>query len=218
MRITSCLALGFMLVVTASGCSEDSPTAPSPSENNGSGITNYTFSADPQTASGSDPTLVSLLTGLSPMGTLIYDNSVAQTGTAPERSSSTGAASYFGSLTNLVGSVNGMSFSDPIGRIRVGDERFEPTGLTDAVILSADTRRRVDLVGFEIGGYVLTNVRMFWIEGRGNGIPDFLSSQALPTVLPSFEGLISFAFALRTDPNIRVNVSFERFRVLRFSG
>ena len=35
MRITSCLALVFMLVVTASGCASDSPTAPD--ENNGSG-------------------------------------------------------------------------------------------------------------------------------------------------------------------------------------
>ena len=37
MRITNCLALVFMLVITASGCESDSPTAPDPGDDNGSG-------------------------------------------------------------------------------------------------------------------------------------------------------------------------------------
>ena len=174
----------------------------------------YTFSADPETVIGNDQALVTALTGLAPAGTFTYDNSVAQTGTAPERSSHTGAATYFGGLTNLVGSVNGMQFSDPIGRIRVGDDRYEPTGLTDIVFLHADPRSQVNFVGFEVGGYTLTNVRMVWIEGL-NGIGDFLSSEDLPRVLPRFEGTIAFDFVLTTDSNVLANVFFGALEVIQ---
>ena len=85
--------------------------------------------------------------------------------------------------------------------------------LTDVVILYASPPFS-DLVGFDIGGYRLVNVRMFWIEGE-LGITDFLRRQDLPTLLPRFEGRIAFDFDLITDPSVREFVFFDGFVKLR---
>ena len=59
-----------------------------------------------------------------------------------------------------------------------------------------NTQSQTPMTGFSVGGYTLQNVRMFWIEGQQTPgtIPDFLSSQSLPSVLPGFQGRLALDF------------------------
>lgn len=173
----------------------------------------YSFSADTEPAPGSDPTLAALLTGLSPSGTFTYDPGTVMTGVAPDASNSPGASIYSGAMTNLSGSVNGYDFSDPSGRVVIGNDTLIPFGLTDHVTLRSEPVNST-LVGFEVGGYRLVSVRLSWAEGR-DLFSDFLSNQNLPIVLPDFEGLIRFEFASISNPLVRANVFFAAFEVVR---
>ena len=118
-------------------------------------------------------------------------------------------------MTNLVGSVDGMNFSDLIGLVLVGNDRFVPGGLTDFFAVDADPGfnssappEAFNLVGFEINGFTLVNVRMFWIEGQ-LGAPDFLSNEALPTVLPGFEGRLALDLTPTANPGVVSSVFFD---------
>ncbi len=120
---------------------------------------------------------------------------------------------YLEAMTNLVGSVNGMNFSDSVGRVVVGNDRYVPAGLTDFFTVSADPGpnappQAFNFVGFEINGFTSVNVRMFWIEGQ-LGITDFLSNEALPTVLPGFEGRLALDFTPTANPGVVSSVFFD---------
>ena len=65
-----------------------------------------------------------------------------------------------------------------------------------------------NLVGFEINGFTLVNVRMLWNEGQ-LGITDFLTNEALPTALPGFEGRFSLDFTPTEDPGVLSFVFFD---------
>ena len=175
----------------------------------------YSFSADGEPTPSSDPTLGALLSGGeegdSAGGTFTYDHHVAMTGTAGEASNATGSAIYSGALTNLVGSVMGFDFSDTSGLVVVGDDKYEPFGLTDVLVLRSEPESST-LVGFDVGGFTLLSVRAGWIENL-DGAVDFLSNQDLLTVLPTFAGVIRFEFALIANPTVIANVDFAAYEV-----
>ena len=147
-------------------------------------------------------------------GTFNYDPAAAQTepGTVP------GTFLYRGALSELLGSVQGLAFSDPSGAAVVGDEQTgTPPGTSGADLLSliADVRGNCspcDLQGFVVGGYQLVNVRIFWVED-GAGVPDFLTNSDLPTLLPEFPGKLALDFLPTTGTGPVLNVFFGNVRV-----
>jgi hypothetical protein len=147
-------------------------------------------------------------------GTFKYDPATALTGagTVP------GTSLYRGALSELLGSVQGLEFSDAAGAAVVGDEQTgTPPGTsgTDLLSLIADVRGNCspcDLQGFVLGGYQLVNVRIFWVED-GSGIPDFLTDSNLPTLLPEFPGKLALDFVSTTGTGPVLNVFFGNVRV-----
>ena len=134
-----------------------------------------------------DPTLVPLFGGFSVTGTFDYDSDTPATTIIPSGPVA-GSTLYLNSTVNLVGSVGAWSFSDPIGRTIVGNNKFQ--GSLDFLNLIADPNldsgappSAFGLDGFDVDGFSLINVRMFWIQGQ-LGITDFLSNQDLPNPLP----------------------------------
>jgi len=108
------------------------------------------------------------------------------------------------SFANLTGTVQGYSFSDARGTTLVGNDTFPltdfsvtPPVTTNVDILQLNTQSTTPMVGFDLAGYSLRNVRMFWIEKQNvpTLVPDFLSNQNLPGVLPAFNGMLALDFA-----------------------
>lgn len=107
-----------------------------------------------------------------------------------------GPTDYPGSITNLVGSVNGIPFSDPNGVTTVQNDGFDLKGeFTDFLMVHVTPE---DLVGFEVIGLRLSNVRLIWIEGSTTE-SDFLSNNDLPALLPGIEGRLAFDFVRTTN-------------------
>ena len=125
-------------------------------------------------------------------GTFLY-NPLASPAALPEPD---GSQRYVDAMLNLTGSVAGYSFSDPNGRVFVANDKpaVDPH---DFFTLNADSGTwpggSHNITGFQIGGYQLVNVRLFWLEGQ-LGITDFLSNQNLPAVLPTFQGRLALDF------------------------
>lgn len=154
---------------------------------------------------GDQPTgseLAALFLGSSVSGTFDYDSAVLASGIA-ENPPTAGSTLYAGAMTNLSGSVAGNEFGDPLGRAVVGDEKYTtPDGGRDILVLAGDPGRQpemppetFDFSGFEIAGYTLQNVRLFWIEGLLEA-GDFLVDQNLPTLLPEFHGRLALDFVV----------------------
>jgi hypothetical protein len=59
-----------------------------------------------------------------------------------------------------------------------------------------------NITGFTAAGWVLQNVRMFWIEGQSvpELIPDLFTNQDLPMALPTIHGRLAFDFVQPNDP------------------
>ena len=165
---------------------------------------NYSFST------GANPfsNTATLLSAFSPSdfvsGTFTYDASSPATGTG------TGGVTIYGnafgstaSFKTLSGSVGGHNFSDPRGFVTVGDDKpFGSLPAADSVQYYADSQLSGgthNLSGFDIGGYTLANVRMFWFEGLF-GTPDFLSNQNLPSAPQQFQGRLALDFFLTGSP------------------
>ena len=173
-----------------------------------------TYSFSTGTAPIGDATFLPLFIGLSVTGTFDYDPDVAVSGTstAPQTAGST---DYLNGITNLIGSVGAFSFSDLIGRVRVGDDKFtllgpSPPPPTDILVLTS----AFVTTGFDIDGFSLLNVRQFWIEdpfGDPLGITDFLTDQNLPGVLPAFAGRLALDFAPTGDLDPQSNRTFVFF-------
>ena len=70
---------------------------------------------------------------------------------------------------------------------------------------------QLDQTTFEVGGFTLVNVRMFWIEGDNTPtlIEDFLVNELLPTTLPEFEGRLALDFTPTANPGVRTSVFFN---------
>lgn len=163
---------------------------------------------------GSD--LANLFIGHPVTGRFDYDQTAPATGTAPSPPTA-GSTVYAGAVTNLAGTVAGLGFSDGIGRVIVGDDKYTGDVVpTDILVVAADPGRQnpsedFDFEGFEIDGHTLQNVRLFWIEGRlGSG--DFLTDQDLPADLPDFDGRLALDFVVTgtTDPITTVFFDFLR--------
>ena len=163
-----------------------------------------------------DAALVPFFSGFSVTGTFDYDSDTPATTIIPSGTVA-GSTLYLNSTANLVGSVGAWSFSDPIGRTIVGNNKFQ--GSLDFLALNADPNinsgappSAFGLDGFDVGGFSLINVRMFWIQGQ-LGITDFLSNQDLPNPLPEFQGRLALDFTPTNNPGQRFFVFFDGFRV-----
>jgi hypothetical protein len=168
----------------------------------------YDFTTSATAFSPQDPALEAAFAGATVTGSFSYANWVAPIGvvTAP---SLPGSALYQGSMLDMTGSVGGMIFTDPFGFSVVGNDRFLPN-LTDFLSVAAGS---IFGTTFEVSGYTLTNVRMFWIEDDTTP-NDFLQSDLLPAALPDgLIGRVALEFALTSDPNITASVFFQDFNV-----
>jgi hypothetical protein len=140
-------------------------------------------------------------------GSFQYDATALATGTVP------GGATFYGiqnispqfpaSYANLVGTVQGYSFSDSRGTTTVGNDVYPfvdlsqtPPVTTFVDFLQLNTQSTTPTNGFTINGYTLKHVRMFWIENQRvpDLVPDFLANQNLPAVLPHFQGRLALDF------------------------
>ena len=167
-----------------------------------------------------DATLVPFFSGFSVTGTFVYDSDTPATTIIPSGPVA-GSTLYLNSTANLVGSVGAWSFSDPIGRTIVGNNTFQ--GSLDFLNLIADPNldsgappSAFGLDGFDVDGFSLINVRMFWIQGQ-LGITDFLSNQDLPNPLPDFQGRLAFDFTPTTNPGVVSSVFFDGWMVARLT-
>ena len=168
----------------------------------------YDFTTSATAFSPQDPALEAAFAGATLTGSFSYANWVPPIAvvTSPALP---GSALYAGSVLDMTGSVGGMIFEDPFGFSVVGNDRFVPN-LTDFLSVAAGS---VSGTTFEISGYTLTNVRMFWIEGDTTP-DDFLQSDLLLAALPvGLTGRVSLDFVLTSDPNITASVFFQDFSV-----
>jgi PEP-CTERM motif len=138
------------------------------------------------------------LIGLSVSGSFTYDADGAFLG----GNATTSAYAGFSSLT---GTIGGYSFSDSSGLVTVQNDTYAPQlppalpqpTPNDLFLLSAEIPNGgddYDLTGFDVAGYTLVNVRLFWIEEIIGAAPDFLDSSALPSALPTFSGRLALDF------------------------
>jgi len=171
---------------------------------------------DPSTAVGfnfttgvangaSDPNLLAMFTGATVSGSFSYANWVPPAFVLPGPTLP-GATGYRGAMLDLTGTVNGMSFSDPMGIAISGNERFEPAGGTDFFSLTAASMES----GFDAGGYTLVNARWFQIE-TDTTPNDFLDSDLLPTNYPNEVGRLALDFNPPGDPDTTVSLFFDGF-------
>lgn len=159
------------------------------------------------TARSSEPVLEAMFIGFSVSGSFRYANWVPPTDVLPEPTLP-GAAIYFGAMQDMTGSVNGLNFADGLGIAIVGNDRLEPAKV-DFMLLGAGTLSS----GFDTGGYTLTGVVWFWIEGDTTP-GDFLSSDLLLTAPPAaLTGRLRLDFALISDPLVEASVFFEDFTI-----
>ena len=148
-----------------------------------------TYSFNTGTSPFGNPTLAPLFSGMSVSGTFDYDAASPATLIVPSGIVA-GSTVYSGSTMNLSGSIGANAFSDLVGAAVVGDDKFLGfTPATDFLQLSF----QISGTGFDIAGFTLSAVRLFWIEGQ-LGITDFLSDQSLPSVLPDFQGRLALDF------------------------
>ena len=111
-----------------------------------------------------------------------------------------GAGSIYQSITNFSMSVGGYSAFDAVGYNVAANDLYYTTLSTGTVVPRYD-----DLIelyagptggswsSFSVGGHELARVRLFWLENL-LGATDFLSSEGLPAVLPSFQGRLALDF------------------------
>jgi len=164
------------------------------------------------------PVLSGSLSGLSVSGTFTYDSAATATGTLAD-----GETLYGGPSSpnyHLSGSVGGFSFSDPRGNMDVGNDK--PISIfpsADIVQLNADPGNPAipvhNISGFSLDGYSLYNVRMFWISGQTSPelIPDFLTNQDLPSVLPAYHGRLALDFVETGTTGPQSSVFFDGLAV-----
>ena len=153
---------------------------------------------------GSTLGLAAALTGSSVSGTFVYDAD-APTTIAITTGPTAGSDIHTGAITNISGTIAGLSFSDTLGAVTIGDEAYTaPVPPTFPTIPPADLlqlsgfapNEPSDFLGFTVNGFDLVNVRLFWIEDflTPDPIPDFLTGNALPSVLPTFNGRLALDF------------------------
>jgi len=141
-----------------------------------------------------DPLLASLA-GLPISGTFQYDS-----GAAASFVNGDGSITYGGAFSNLAATIGSYAITDGYGGVTVGNDTFtSPTLATPSDFLQLATTVSLsepfDLTGFSVGTLQLVGVRLFWIEDYApQPTPDFLTSSALPELLPSIGGRIALDF------------------------
>jgi hypothetical protein len=153
-----------------------------------------------------DHPLLASLSGFAVTGSFYYDADAAVSFTVPAGfpdifPNNIGSTIHDAALTNLTGSINGITFSDGIGSAHVGNETWlaPPNPLGDFLQLTGLTTDRVnDFVSGSVNGLQLTNARLFWIEGQRypDLVPDFISEPGLTDTLPSFAGRVALDFSV----------------------
>ena len=188
----------------------------------------YNYSTSGALAS-SNAAVAALLGGASVTvsGSFIYDAATPFTVNSQDIGYEAGRAIYSGAVSQLSGSVNGLSFIDNgTGVAAVGNEVVAPYGL-DWFSLNADPTPRLgenttpaeyahQLSGFTVGDYKLDNVRLYWVEGY-YGVPDYLSNNNLLPTVPSFNGFLALDFVLASDPTNTANSPYYS-RTVYFGG
>jgi hypothetical protein len=154
---------------------------------------------------GSDANLLAMFTDATVSGSFSYANWVPPAFVL-DGPTLPGATGFLGAMLNLAGTVNGMSFADPMGIAISGNERYQTLGGVDFFMLSAGSAE----TGFDVGGYTLVNVRWFQIE-TDTTPNDFLDSDLLPVNYPSDVGRLALDFNPPGDPDTMVTVFFDDF-------
>ncbi len=181
----------------------------------------YSFTTSTALSAGSGPSgtfLAGLLSGLSVSGTFTYDSTASATGTLADGETLYGGPSSPNYLLN--GAVGTYSFSDPRGYMGVGNDKpIAPFPSADIVQIDADPGNPAvpvhNISGFGLDGFSLYNVRMFWISGQTTPelIPDFLTNQDLPAVLPAFHGRLALDFVETGTTGPQSGVFFDGLAV-----
>lgn len=175
----------------------------------------YTFSANvsleirgnmPATAAESFFAPGSLISG-----SFDYDNNGALITSSPD-------GTFYASMTNLSGGIDGMSFFDASGFSLVSNNGFDPNPfdpdnpLIDLLVLAADGGPDASLQGFSVMNqgtqFDLVNVRLFWLSPDG----DFLDDESLPAMPAAEDAQIArmaLDFVSASDPNITHSVFAE---------
>lgn len=115
-------------------------------------------------------------------------------GSPPSTTLGDGSTQYGGNVLGMSGTTKGLVFTDPSATTRVGNDRP-----VDLLQVRADPPIGVgsllprNIVGFQLAGYQLVDVRLFWTEGNP-GIGDFLTGQTVPDPLPAFAGRLALDF------------------------
>lgn len=181
----------------------------------------YQFSAT-GTASGSAELVALLGDSHQVSGQFMYDPAGSLLGGSGSLGFEPGYAIYAGntaaiqSLLGLQGQVGGRVFSDVVGAVSVGNDNPFRSGV-DILTINADPTPKVgqntlptdysrQLLGFQLGDYSLSNVRLYWVESAASG--DFLSSYALPGGLPAFQGTLALDFVRTADPGNTANTPY----------
>lgn len=183
------------------------------------------------TAGNSASPVAALLQGSTVSGQFSYNPQAPLLGGSGALGFAPGFAIYVGNnignlaFFGLSGHVGGRSFSDQVGSALVANDNPNPALRGDTLSLSADPAPQVGknvgasttrpLSGFQVGDYVLKNVRLFWTQADGS--PAFLNSFALPSTLPSFQGHVALDFALASDPLNTANADYYANTVI-FNG
>ena len=174
----------------------------------------YTFSTSAFAVGSS--TLLSLLGQTTVSGGFTYDSAGALFGQSGALGFEPGFAAYAGpqgavqSFYGLSGSVAGRQFSDIVGSANVGNNL--QGSVSDLFSLNSETTLKVgantppsdyarQLIGFTVGAYTLSNVRLYWSGS-------FLNDSALPSTPPSFSGVLALDFVRTDDPTNLANVPY----------
>jgi hypothetical protein len=174
----------------------------------------YNFTTSATAFSPADPALAALFAG-SVSGSFSYANWVPPFAVSPGPVAPGGVV-YLDAMLDLDGSVNGMDFTSPFGFAFVANDRFG----AGVDFMSLGTGPLI--TGFDVGGYTLTDVRWFWIEGAGGtgtppstcNPPDFLASDLLPAAPPTTHfGRLALDFELISDPQVLATVFFQDFAI-----
>ena len=173
----------------------------------------YSYTTDAN-AFGNNAALVSQFTGLSVSGTFDYDADTPPLFTAPN-----GNVVYDPAVTNLNGQTGSYAFNDAGPSIALVGNDTGPTG--DILLIAADPAldsgappALFTLSGFDVAGFTLVNVRLFWLENV-LGAGDFLDGTDLLDTLPAFAGRLALDFnpTGNLDPSLTTQVFFNNLLV-----
>lgn len=161
-------------------------------------------------------------------GTFTYDSAALLAQVNPDGTSSyrgftpSSVTGFASSLSSLSGTVASHAFSDISGSTQVGNDNFIMSGSSTGVDIfqflfdpGLTSTSPKNFTGFEIGGFTLYRVRMFWIETQATPgvIPDFLHDQSLLAAPPSFSGRLALDFHQTGNTNALSAVFFDGLQV-----